>query len=116
MRKEGISWVPVRKYDRPLGPVWQVRKGRKGNQQIGFFKYMNRSTVKKLGPVLAMELLSYRLARKLGISVAKIEVVTIQGKRGVVSHKKGKGAFIAGKSFISEKDQGLSTNCNPQKD
>ncbi|ERM19226.1 HipA family kinase [Brevibacillus halotolerans] len=103
MRKPGISWVPVQKYNRPLGPVWQVRKGREGNRQIGFFKYMNRSTAKRLGPVLAMELLSYRLARKLGISVAKIEVVTIQGKRGIVSHKKRKGRLYSWEEFYRRK-------------
>ncbi|TPG90713.1 hypothetical protein EEL32_03535 [Brevibacillus laterosporus] len=106
MRKKEASWVPVRKYDRPLGPVWQVRKGRDGNQQTGFFKYTNRNTAKKLGPVLAMELLSYRLARKLGISVAKIEVVTIQGKKGVISYKKGRGRLYNWEEFYQRKGPG----------
>jgi hypothetical protein len=79
------KWKVVRKTYRKLGPVWVVTRNKNGKKHKGYFKFPTRKTRKYTGPLLANELISYRLARELHLKVAKIRRAKIQGKRGVVS-------------------------------
>jgi hypothetical protein len=75
----------VGKVSRPLGPVWIVVRNNKGKKQKGFFKFPTRKNKARIGPLLANELISYRLAKALKLKVAKVQLTKIKGKRGVVS-------------------------------
>jgi hypothetical protein len=79
------KWTIVRKISRKLGPVWVVTRDKNGRKQKGYFKFPTRKNKKYAGPLLANELISYRLARSLNLKVAKIELTKIKGKQGIVS-------------------------------
>lgn len=79
------GWKVVGKKSRSLNPVWIVTRSKKGKEQKGYFKFPTKENRKRVGPLLANEVISYRLAKILNLNVAKVELVKIRGKQGVVS-------------------------------
>ncbi|WCK55787.1 hypothetical protein PP175_07585 [Aneurinibacillus sp. Ricciae_BoGa-3] len=79
------SWRVIGKISRPLGPVWVVIRRKRGKKQKGYFKFATRKNQKRVGPLLANEMISYRLGNLLKLNVATILRARIKGKQGTVS-------------------------------
>ncbi|MBO8162908.1 MAG: hypothetical protein H0Z34_04195 [Brevibacillus sp.] len=79
------DWKPVRKLSRKLGPVWVVRRTGTKQEEVGFFKYPTRKNKKYVGHLIANELISCRLAQRLDLETAEVELARIKGRKGIVS-------------------------------
>ncbi|WP_052947524.1 HipA family kinase [Aneurinibacillus tyrosinisolvens] len=79
------KWKIVRKLSRKISTVWVVTRTKNRKTQRGYFKILDKKSKKYAGPLLANELISYRLARALNLKAAKIKLAKIERRRGVVS-------------------------------
>jgi hypothetical protein len=85
------TWKLVKKWkEKPQGQVWIVQDNK---ARVGYFKYADPKQWYFSGPMIANELISAALARKLGLPVARLELTEIidtggTKKRGIVSIKK----------------------------
>jgi hypothetical protein len=88
------KWIFVRTISsrKEFGTVWRVkrRNGHNGKLQIGYFKFTNVENEEYIGPLVANELISYRLAKLLNLKVANVELTYIGGRFGIISIKKRK--------------------------
>jgi hypothetical protein len=79
------TWMPVRKLYRKLGPVWVVKRKKDGRTQMGYFKFPCKQNQYRVGNLIVNEMISFRLAKLLGLNVAEVELAEIDGKQGIVS-------------------------------
>lgn len=65
--------------------VWKVEKITENGKQVGYFKVASKEKEKYIGPMIANELIGYKLAQLLHLPVAHTELAKINGELGVVS-------------------------------
>ena len=82
---ETTKWNVIGRNSRKLGPIWKVARYVNGVRQTGYFKFPCRSNIYRVDSLIANELIAYKLAKRLGINVAEVELTEIMGRRGIVS-------------------------------
>lgn len=81
------KWKVIKVYKREHLTIWKVQRHVHGKKEIGFFKFTKPNHEKYIGPLVANELICNRLAKAIGLPVAKTTVTTINGRRGIISLK-----------------------------
>lgn len=85
MSGESTQWRVIKSRRSEFLTVQEIERMVMGKREKGFFKFTNRKNQKHIGPLLADELISNRLAKNIGLPVAKTELMTINRRTGIVS-------------------------------
>jgi hypothetical protein len=105
MSRQSNPWKVIHSQDSQHLTIWQVTRMVRGRKEMGYFKIPKRNSYRHIGPLLANEMICNKLAKVLGLPVAKTQFMHIRGRLGVLSMAKPQGRLQRWREYAKSREK-----------